>query len=296
MNATQLPPAGVQVTNLSHRYGRKDPALRGLTCTIPAGKIVGLFGSNGAGKSTLLHLLAGLLLPQSGRITIGAESRPHHFSRLAALTGGNNEVAGGFSLEDSLDLHASARPTFERALAEDFLASVGVKVKKDPAKLSRGQRSAVAAAIGLAARAPLTLLDEVTLGMDAPTRQNFYDRLLADVAAHPRTVILATHLIDETERVIDEALIIEGGRAVGGGTVDDLVGSMYAVSGPTPDVAAYSQAADVVARRSLGPYDRVVVRGQRPADIPAALTVESLGFADCVIALAGKLMEEKPND
>ncbi|OKL52137.1 ATP-binding cassette domain-containing protein [Buchananella hordeovulneris] len=296
MNATHLPPAGAQVVNLSHRYGRKYPALTDLTCTIPAGKIVGLFGSNGAGKSTLLHLLSGLLLPQSGRIIVGDESRPHYFSRLAALTGGNNEAANGFSLADSLDLHAATRRTFDRALAEDFLASVGVNPKKDPEKLSRGQRSAVAAAIGLAARAPLTLLDEVTLGMDAPTRQNFYDLLLADVAAHPRTVVLATHLIDETERVIDETLIIEGGRAVGGGTADELVGSMYAISGPAPDVAAYSQAADVVARRSLGPYERVIIRGQRPATIPAALTTESLGFAECVIALTGKLLEKNQND
>ena len=84
-------------------------------------------------------------------------------------------------------------PTWPQSLLEDF----DLPAKRPIKKLSRGMNSAVGIIIGLASRAPVTLFDEPYLGLDAVARQLFYDRLLADYAEHPRTVVLSTHLIEE---------------------------------------------------------------------------------------------------
>jgi energy-coupling factor transporter ATP-binding protein EcfA2 len=81
-------------------------------------------------------------------------------------------------------------------------------------KLSRGMASAVGIVIGLAAHAEITLFDEPYLGLDAVARQIFYDRLLADYAEHPRTVLLSTHLIDEVANLLEHVVVIDRGRIV----------------------------------------------------------------------------------
>ena len=81
-------------------------------------------------------------------------------------------------------------------------------------KLSRGMRSALGIVIGLAARAEVTLFDEPYAGLDAVARQIFYDRLLADYAEHPRTILLSTHLIDEAAGLLERVVVIDRGRIV----------------------------------------------------------------------------------
>ena len=88
-------------------------------------------------------------------------------------------------------------------------------------KLSRGMLSALGVTVGLAARAPLTFFDEPYLGLDAVARQLFYDRLLADYAEHPRTVVLSTHLIDEVGDLIEHVLLIDRGRLLLDEDADD---------------------------------------------------------------------------
>ena len=68
---------------------------------------------------------------------------------------------------------------------------------------------------GIASRAPLTLLDEVHLGMDAPSRYAFYDALLADWLEHPRTIVLSSHLIDEVERLLEDVIVLDRGPGAG---------------------------------------------------------------------------------
>ena len=86
-------------------------------------------------------------------------------------------------------------------------------------------RSAVGIVIGLAARAELTLFDEPYAGLDAVARQLFYDRLLADFAEHPRTVLLSTHLVDETADLLEHVVMLDRGRVVLDAPADDVRGT-----------------------------------------------------------------------
>ncbi|WP_175954524.1 ATP-binding cassette domain-containing protein [Schaalia sp. Marseille-Q2122] len=289
-------PLTASATGLSYRYGKNTLALDNLTLSFPAGQVSGLFGSNGAGKTTLLSLMGGLLFPTAGSIHIGEETRTDYFSGSVALVGtGADLILKDFSLEESIKTHSEFRPTFERALFDEFLSPLNIDLGKKVDALSRGQRSAVSAAIGLASRAPVTIFDEVTLGMDARTRQRFYDILLTDHEAHPRTIVLSTHLIAEVERLISSAVIIEGGRLVAQGSPEEIASSVFAISGEASQVQAFADTHleyTLLDRRDAGSFTRFLLRGQAPqslhreADAAGGLSVEArVSFDECVTAL-----------
>ena len=94
---------------------------------------------------------------------------------------------------------------------------IGDALDRRVGKLSRGQRSILGAVIGLASRAELTLLDEVYLGMDAVARRLFYDELMADYVAHPRTIVLSSHLLDEVEDLMEDVVVLDRRRVVAAG-------------------------------------------------------------------------------
>ena len=93
-------------------------------------------------------------------------------------------------------------------------------------------RSAVGIVIGLAARAELTLFDEPYAGLDAVARQLFYDRLLADYAEHPRTILLSTHLIDEVADLLEHVVVLDHGRVALDAPAEEIRGTAMTVSGP----------------------------------------------------------------
>jgi ABC-2 type transport system ATP-binding protein len=146
---------------------------------------------------------------------------------------------------------------FARALVDDFNLPLSRQVKK----LSRGMLSALGVIIGLAARAPLTLFDEPYLGLDAVSRQLFYDRLLADYAEFPRTIVLSTHLIDEVSDLIEHVLLIERGQLVLDEDAETLRGQVVTLTGPATAVDALSANTDELHRERLGPLTRATVRG-----------------------------------
>src|SRR5690606_2138758 len=133
-------------------------------------------------------------------------------------------------------------------------------------KLSRGMLSAVGIIVGLASRAELTIFDEPYLGLDAVSRGLFYDRLLADYAEHPRTIVISTHLIDEISRLLAHVLIIDQGRLVADEEADALIASAFTVEGRADEVAAFLAGRSVLHRETLGGTARVLVRGALDAE------------------------------
>src|SRR6185503_18171907 len=131
-------------------------------------------------------------------------------------------------------------PHWDPAFAASLLADFAVPADRLLRRLSRGQLSAVGMVIGLASRAPLTLFDEPYLGLDAVARQVFYDRLLADYAEHPRTVVLSTHLIDEVSDLIEHVVLLHRGRLVIDEEAEALRGQAVAATGPAEAVDGFA--------------------------------------------------------
>ena len=170
---------------------------------IEPGSITGLLGGNGAGKTTLMRILAGQEFASAGSVTVlGASpvTSDALLHRMVFVREDQRYPDYGwpyFLVRHAVRAASWFYPDWDGGLAEALLGDFGLPPGRAVRQLSRGMRSALGIVIGLAARAEVTLFDEPYAGLDPVARQLFYDRLLADYAAHPRTVLLSTHLIDE---------------------------------------------------------------------------------------------------
>jgi ABC-2 type transport system ATP-binding protein len=216
-------PLGVELDAVSHHFG-SSPALTDVTVSIRPGTVTGLIGRNGAGKTTLLSLVAALRPVQTGTVRVGGRDvweDPDVTSRVC-LVRDKGGVLEDQRIRDTLRIHRALRPHWDHDYALSLLDRFEVPLRKHPDQLSRGQRSVLGATLALASRAEVTLLDEVYLGMDAVARRMFYDELMADYIAHPRTVVLSSHLLDEVEDLMEDVVVLDRGRVVAAGDVDTV--------------------------------------------------------------------------
>ena len=184
----------------------------------------------------------------------------------------------------------SVRPCFDAEYAARLIDTFELDPRKRVSALSRGQRSSLGVVLGLAARAPLTLLDEVYLGMDAAARTAFYRELLADYVEHPRTVILSTHLIEEVADLFEQVIIIDQGRLVLYEEADALRGRGVTVTGPAAAVKAFVAGRTVLGEQSLGGTRAATLYGRLDdADVKraesAGLTLGPVGIQDLFVHL-----------
>lgn len=285
------PPFGARVDDVVVRFGRRrdvdvaagttrvsdsSTALDGATLTIRPGVITGVLGRNGAGKTTLLSLLAGLTRPTSGSVVVGPEGQMERPWENPWVTSGtllvreSGDVAEDEKVSWALRYYAGMRPGWDAELAGRLLDRFEVDTRKKPRALSRGKRSAVGATIGLASRAPLTIFDEVYLGMDAPTRYAFYDELLADYAEHPRTILLSSHLVEEVERLFEDVVVLDRGRVLIAETADEMRARGVSLTGPAAAVERLGAGREVLHRQQLGGTVQVTLAGSLPDDVAAA--------------------------
>lgn len=251
----------VTTRDLCVRYGATH-ALDGVTLDLEPGRIHGLLGRNGAGKTTLLSVLASFQRPTSGVVQLDGADPFEDGERMSAtcLVRASGDLSPDTKIKDILRLQELGRPqTFDRDLAEAMLQRFTISPRVTLAKLSRGQQSVVGATVGLASRAPLTLLDEVHVGMDAPTRQEFTELLLEDFAEHPRTIILSSHLIHEIEHLLETVTILHEGRLLLSQEADELRGQGMTVTGRAELVDRMTRDLRTVGTRDLGPTREATV-------------------------------------
>lgn len=251
-------------------------ALDGATVTIRPGTITGVLGRNGAGKTTMLSLLAAFTRPTSGTVVVGPEGEEEDPWENPWITSGtqlvreSGDLMNDEKVSTSLKYYADMRPDWSAETAERLLDLFEVNVRKNPSALSRGKRSAIGATIGLATRAPLTIFDEVYLGMDAPTRYAFYDELLADYAEHPRTILLSSHLVEEVERLFEDVIVIDGGRVLLAEPADQMRARGFSLTGTKDAVERLADGRRVLHRQQLGNTVQVTLEGALGDDELAA--------------------------
>lgn len=222
----------IELNHLTHRYGRST-ALDDVTLSLPEGKIYGLLGRNGAGKSTLINILVAGFKPTSGKALVFGKTSFENAAALSKLCVVREQ--GMFPpyirIRQVLGACASLYPNWDAEYADRLVKLFALKPGKRFRQLSRGMESALGLIIGLASRAELTVFDEPSLGLDAVARENFYDELTRDVDAHPRTVVISTHMIDEAARCFSDVVIIDRGRVLLQSPVGDLSKAAVLISG-----------------------------------------------------------------
>jgi ABC-2 type transport system ATP-binding protein len=279
----------VSIDDLTVRF-RGATALSGVTTTFAADTITGLIGRNGAGKTTLMQLVTGHRLPTSGAVRVFGETPFENDGVLSRIcfVKESQRYPDHFRVVDAVTAASRLFPEWDVDLAAQLLADFELPVRRQIKKLSRGMTSAVGIVIGLASRAPLTLFDEPYLGLDAVARQLFYDRLLADYAERPRTVVLSTHLIEEIGDLLEHVVLIDHGRVLLDEDAEKLRSSALTVTGPTAEVEHATRNYEVLARESLAGRTRAMVRTVPGVDVMMSpgVTLEPVNLQQLVVAIS----------
>jgi len=219
MNTLDTPVAALAGVTL--RYGAVT-ALDRLDLAVRPGELLALLGPNGAGKSTSVALLLGLVRPQAGQATLfGADPQRVEARRRIGVMLQSAVLPATLTVAELLQLTASYYPD-PRPLAESAaLAGLADLLKRPYGKLSGGQQRRVQFALALCGRPELLFLDEPTVGMDIDARERLW-ATMRTVVAQGCAVVLTTHYLEEAEALAQRVVVIDRGRVLTEGSVDDL--------------------------------------------------------------------------
>ena len=221
-------PAAIEIHDLRKLYGSKA-AVDGLTLTVPRGSFFGFLGPNGAGKSTTIRMLTGLIPPTSGTIALLgrplAENEIEIKRRIGLVPDESllfDRLTGVEFLEFVGRMYGLERPVArERARELLELFELTAQPRQLIAEYSKGMRKRVAMAASLIHRPELFLMDEPFEGVDAVGARLMKDILL-DQVRHGATVFLTSHVLEVVERLCDRVAIINEGKIVREGAMQDL--------------------------------------------------------------------------
>lgn len=231
---------------LTKTYYRKK-ALNDLTFSVEENKIVGLIGRNGAGKTTLMKLLAGFSKAKSGVVEV-YERRPFNNLFVSANTiyiDDQMNFSTTLTLSGILEEGRRFYHNWDHDLAFRLFDYFGFHKKQHHNELSKGKESTFNMIVGLASRSPLTIFDEPTTGMDAAVRKDFYRALLKDYLAHPRTILLSTHHLEEMEDLLEEVVLLHEGTLHLHMSMDDLKEYSVGLSGKSSEMEVFLQGKEV---------------------------------------------------
>jgi ABC-2 type transport system ATP-binding protein len=285
---------------VTKNYGQVK-AVDGISLTLRAGETVALLGPNGAGKSSTLDLLLGLRVPDSGTVSLFGTTPAQAIQdgRVGAM------LQSGALMEDVkvreliglfCDLHPRPYPV-EQVMEAAGITEIGDRLVS---KLSGGQEQRVRFAAATAGECDLIVLDEPTVGMDVSARQAFWSTMRAQADAG-RTVLFATHYLEEADSIADRVLVLHRGRLLADGTASEIKAKAGArrVTFDLDDTAAWD-----TKLRALPGLVSIEVHGQTvrmqssDADAtvhavyamglyPKALEVSGLGLEQAFLAITG---------
>ena len=272
----------LSLVDVEKRFG-SIRAVDGLSLRIERGEVFGLLGPNGAGKTTAISMVLGLLAPDSGTIEIEGKgsTRNPAVRRSIGVAPQTLALYDDLSAEENLVFFASLYGVGRgsgKKKADELLRLVGLEDRAgDRVKgFSGGMKRRLNLAAALVGDPELLLLDEPTAGVDPQSRQNIVDAVLA-MRERGRTIVYTTHFMEEAQRVCGRVGIMDKGRLLAVGTLDELIrdhGGLTSVVVETASGTRTVQTAEPVAEvsRAIGSGDVLNIRLERP-------NLESVFFA-----------------
>jgi ABC-2 type transport system ATP-binding protein len=202
-------------------------AVDGVSFTVAGGEFIALLGPNGAGKTTTVEMIEGIQIPTNGEISIsgmhwkGNESKLH---RLISLSLQETRFIDKLTVDETVRLFASFYNLPNSRVIEVIeIVDLVEKKKSYVQNLSGGQRQKLALAIALLNNAPLLLLDEPTTGLDPTARREIWNILMNLKKSQKTSLILTTHYMEEAEYLCDRIIIMDKGKILAQGTLDELL-------------------------------------------------------------------------
>jgi ABC-2 type transport system ATP-binding protein len=279
----------IHTNNLSKRFG-STVALAGLSMTVPRGEVFGFLGPNGAGKTTSVKLLLGLLRPTAGEgwllgRPIGDLQTRRRIGYLPELF----RYQAWLSAREVLTLHCELAPLPRSSWKDEVgsaLETVGLADRANDrvSTFSKGMQQRLGLAAALLGEPELVFLDEPTSALD-PVGRHDVREIIRGLAARGTAVFLNSHLLSEVEQVCDRVAVVDKGRVIASGTMDQLL------SGSTVRVRVSGLKADDTAKLAgFGPLseegETFTFTGLKPDRVPELVST--------IVSLGGRIYEVAP--
>jgi ABC-2 type transport system ATP-binding protein len=221
-----MPDYIIETTQLTKSF-KAQPALRGLDLQVPAGSIFGFLGRNGAGKTTTIKALMGLLRPDSGAarvfgIPIADADRSIEVRRRIGFVTEDKELYPYMTVEQIIRFTRPFFPKWRDDMEQRYLKMFELPLKQKIPNLSKGMRSKLMLLLAISRGADLLILDEPTDGLDPAATEEVLRELVAIAASEGTTMFFSSHQLAEVELIADHIGIIEKGKMIVAGSLDDM--------------------------------------------------------------------------
>lgn len=222
----------IKIDDVSKRLGGFQ--LDHISFELPEGYICGLVGQNGAGKTTLLHLLLGLYRPDEGQISLGDRSYDSDEELIHDRIGTvlvEELFEPSYSIRSNADHFGKYFSKYSWERMAGYLEQFKLEPRKKFGKLSKGEKLKCQFAFALSHDPELLILDEPTGNFDPDFREQFFQIIREFIADGTKSVILATHLTDDLDRLTDYLIYLENGRQIFAGDIESFRAKYRIVSG-----------------------------------------------------------------
>src|ERR1017187_10320749 len=279
--------ACIEARGLRKAFGTTS-ALDGIDMRVEEGRILGLIGPNGAGKTTALHAILGLTPYQGELRVLGRDpwSERDQLMRDVCFIADVAVLPRGIKVSQALEYVAGVHPRFDRAKAEGFLARTTIRRGSRVRELSKGMVTQLHLALVMAIDARLLVLDEPTLGLDILYRKQFYDSLLNDYFDRNRTIVVATHQVEEVQHVLTDLMFINRGRIVLDCSMEAFE-QLYTEVMTPPEHAAEARTLGPIQERQVFGRSLFLFDGADRARLAALGEVRTPSIADLFAAVIG---------
>nr|WP_042473225.1 ABC transporter ATP-binding protein [Bacillus ndiopicus] len=203
----------LQLSNISFSYINR-PVLQNVSCEFTLGKIIGVVGENGTGKSTLLKLITGILRPTKGDITLDGKRVTRTTAANIAFLPDIDLFYEFYTVEQLFRFYETQFADFSYEKASIVGEFLQIERGRKLRQLSKGQRGRVKMAATLGREVPFYVMDEPFAGLDPMVKDSLIKGLIRFTDMETQTIILSTHELYEVEPILDEVLLLQGGRIV----------------------------------------------------------------------------------
>lgn len=281
---------GIQIKNVTKKYNGLT-ALDNVSFSFEFGKIYGFLGRNGAGKSTLINVIANRIFADEGTVLVDdIPARENMKVQEKIFCMSETDL---YDKDLKIKEHFKWINRFYDSFNIDKALEISEKFNLDTDKrfkaLSKGYQSIFKLTVALSLNVPYVIFDEPVLGLDANHRELFYDLLLKDYEDGERTIIIATHLIEEVANIIEEVVLIDKGKILLQESVERLLETGYSISGITKEVDDYCTDKNVIGYDELGSLKIAYVLGEKtPLPENSNLQISTMNLQKLFVKLTEK--------
>ncbi len=281
---------GIQIKHVTKQF-QEITALEDVSFNFEYGRIYGFLGRNGAGKSTLINIIANRIFADSGEVLVdGVPSRENMKVHEKIFCMSEADLYDkDLRIRDHFKWIGRFYESFDLEKAYDIAEKFGLDTNKKFKALSKGYQSIFKLTAALALNVPYVIFDEPVLGLDANHRELFYELLLRDYENNERTIIIATHLIEEVANIIEEVVLIDKGKVLLQDNVASLLEMGYSVSGLAEKVDEYCAGKNIIGCDELGNLKIAYLLGEKtPLPSGSGLTFSTMNLQKLFVKLTEK--------